>query len=160
MSTSALRSKFGAVVLVGCLVSIGGLIGTPAPVSAISDGQSPATCGSPTTARAQTARDYYGNIAGWIDLRFSSSCPGSPSRATWARATNSNGVTCIPAVQGCGTATVHRNGSSISTCYYASGSTSCYSGAARDVGSSSAYAEGWAEGTPLGGHAATASFSY
>jgi hypothetical protein len=127
---------------------------------AISDGQSPSNCGSPVTAFAATARDAFGSIAGFVDLRFSTSCPGTPSRATWARVSNSNGITCAPSIQGCGSATVIRNNVGVSTCFMASGSGLCFTGAARDVGSSTARATDNAEGTALGGIATTASLSY
>jgi hypothetical protein len=48
----------------------------------------------------------------------------------------------------------------VSTCFMASGSGSCFTGAAADIGSSIAKATGNAEGTVFGGSATTASLSY
>lgn len=160
-SKATTRSSFRRMVL-GTLsaATFSALLVVPGTAAAISDGQSPSTCGSPVTAYAATARDLYGNIAGFVDLRFSSACPGSPSRATWARVSNSNGITCSPGIQGCGSATVIRNGSNVSTCFMASGSGSCFTWAAADIGSSIAKATGNAEGTVFGGSATTASLSY
>jgi len=156
------RSRQGilGIASVLCTVVLPLTLVAPGSASAIGDGQSPSTCGSPVTAYSATARDFYGNIAGYVELRYSSACPGTPSRATWARVSNSNSVTCSPGIAGCGNATVIRNGSNVSTCFMASGSGSCFSGAAKDVGSSSAKATGNAEGTSFGVTATTSSLSY
>lgn len=146
-----------AVIAMVCMATI---FFAPGSASAIGDGQSPSSCGSPVTSYSATARDFYGSIAGYVELRYSSACPGTPSKATWARVSNSNSVTCSPGIAGCGNATVVRNGSNVSTCFMASGAGSCFSGAAKDIGSSSAKATGNAEGTALGGSATTASLSY
>ena len=152
---SVRRIVIGIITAIACTA---GLNATQA--SAISDGQSISLCTGVVTAYAETARNLFGQTAGWIDMRYSASCPGTPNRAVWARATNSYAVACVPGDVGCGYARIVRNGFGRPWCYMAAGATSCTTGAAVDIGSTTAYAEGFVEGAVLGGDATTNSLSF
>lgn len=143
------------------LVVLGSIsVGTNAPVSAIADGANPSSCGSPVTAYAKSISNTMGITVAFLELRYSSSCPGSPNRATWARIANSFGNTCVPADSWCSYARVVRNGVNRPNCFTPAGGSSCFTGAAADIGSTSAYAFGYGENNVTGGTGVTASLAY